>query len=77
MLLIDFDSQKSLTDAFTKNINDFSSYKTKVDLITDILVAKANVVADLLFLGNRVKHNTSSSREFIKELIIIFDSTLK
>lgn len=68
MLLIDFDSQKSLTDAFTKNLNDFSSYKTKVDLITDILVTKANVVADLLFLGNRVKHNTSSSRECVEQI---------
>lgn len=178
VLLIDLDSQKSLTDSFTKNPNDFSSSKTmadlmnnpnigliqtnveegidiipshnSLDLITDILVTKANkelllfmwfvknmaklnelydyviidlppawnlltkngvavadliispmepsrfgydshqkvldsisafknevtdpmtgksyVVADLLFLGNRVKHNTSSSREFVEQI---------
>lgn len=178
VLLIDLDSQKSLTDSFTKNSNDFSSSKTmadlmnnpnigliqtnveegidiipshnSLDLITDILVTKANkelllfiwfvknmaklndlydyviidlppawnlltkngvavadliispmepsrfgydshqkvldsisefkkevtdpmtgnsyVVADLLFLGNRVKHNTSSSREFVEQI---------
>ena len=87
MLLIDLDSQKSLTDSFTKNPNDFSSSKTMVYLIispmepsrfgydshqkvldsisafknevTDPMTGKSYVVADLLFLGNRVKHNTS------------------
>lgn len=32
------------------------------------MTGKSYVVADLLFLGNRVKHNTSSSREFVEQI---------
>lgn len=49
-------------DSHQKVLDSISAFKHEV---TDPMTGKSYVVADLLFLGNRVKYNTSSSRAFV------------
>ena len=53
-----YDSHQKVLDSINNFRNEF----------TDPMTGKSYVVADLLFLGNRVKHNTSSSREFVEQI---------
>lgn len=61
-------------DSHQKVLDSIGAFKNEV---TDPMTGKSYIVADLPFLCNRVKHNTSSSRAFIKALRVIFDSILK
>ena len=48
--------------------NTLERYKQCVEEIRDPITRKSYVSAELYLVGNRVKHNTESSRRFIKEL---------
>lgn len=52
-------------DSHQKVLNSISALKQEV---VDPMTGKSYVIADLLFLGNRVKHNTASSREFVEQI---------
>ena len=48
--------------------NTLERYKQCVDEIIDPISRRSYVTANLYLVGNRVKHNTESSRRFINEL---------
>ena len=125
VLMLDMDSQRSLTGLFIKSQNDFDNVDTTADILLnprhkytptkvsnkisifpatnnlneiaeematktykelalfmwfafkdaliDPVTGKEYVTAEILFLGNRVKHNTASSRDFLEALAQLSD----